>query len=80
MWRKEVIIMNCYARFKEEIVSNSMNITFKKNDNSKNTRYAVISEDEIFYFIANKPNDINCNEVTQVGKGLENEMFTLVEE
>lgn len=71
--------MNCYARFKEDLIFEG-EILYKKNNNGKKTRYAVVDEDEKSYYIAHTPNDTDCNKVIRFSKDCEGTTFELVEE
>jgi len=47
---------------------------------SKKTRYYVTSEDETFYYIVEKPNDIHSNITSRLQKVSEGTLFDLIEE
>jgi hypothetical protein len=72
--------MNWFARFKEDIKYEDEKVLFKKNDNTKKTRYYVTYEDEVFYYIVEKPNDIHSNGVSRLPKVSEGNLFDLKEE
>ena len=72
--------MNWYARFKKDIEYDDGKVLFKKNDNTKKTRYYVTYEDEEFYYIVEKPNDIHSNGVSRLSKISEGTLFDLIEE
>lgn len=75
--------MNTYARFRKDIKDNDGNIIFKENPKkfTKKTRYAVVDEDEEGrLYIAQTPNDVDCNIVTRFSADCEGLMFNLVEE
>ena len=54
--------MSIYARFRRDLRSEEFGVHYKKNDGSKNTRYCVVGESDKKFFIAKKPNDIDCTE------------------
>lgn len=74
--------MNYYAHFFYDIPnSDNTAILFEADSKYHNkNKYAVIDEDKTNYYIAIKPNDINCNEVCKFSKLDEDEVFFLMED
>lgn len=74
--------MNWYAKFYSDIPNNEMTkILFQADSKYHNkNRYAVIDEDEEYYYIAMNPNDIECTEVCRFNKKDENKVYYLREE
>jgi hypothetical protein len=73
--------MNWYARFRNDVKDESGKVILKANiKKSKKTRYAIIDQDNEYYYVANVANDINCGTVLRVKKIQQKSLFDMVQE
>lgn len=72
--------MSWYVRFYEDLKDNDGNTLYHKDNKKNKTRYAIMDEDQEYYYIALKPNDTECNHVSRFLKSDENKVYFLEEE
>lgn len=64
-----------FVRFKIDLVNNDSKLRLQKDNNSKETRYAIMREDEYCYYINHKPNMLVPGRYIRLDKYKEGKIF-----